>query len=419
MLPFSIPIAFTFQQLLQKGYSEARRSLLIRTENAENTLRSLATYGRISHAQYIMPDKNFLLLEFANETTPEKIKNNATLFLEQNQFPMRSRILCDSKSKTNNFKKSSSIVATVSDGNWTIKNSESYPALATLDEEMGALSVSRCLDEYDLRLRFFVCMLLEDLVQSILPGSRVLPYGSCLNGFGWWSSDLDMMLCLNDEPYSGLIMKPHREPLMPCQFKFVTETFFSDRHLAQRTLAMLAALLELTPRVESMVKILNARVPIVRFKHEAVNLLCDISVHSVDSIKMTEMLYLYSVSDPRVKPLMTTIKQWAVSHKLTSGGEQQKVTTIGLLTMLIFFLQSRSPPVVPTLRQIQSLAKSSESFYIDDVKFGLPGNHNVLPKSKNSESLEVMRKKTTKVYLSRYVKSIYSINNNILNEKNI
>ena len=71
---------------------------------------------------------------------------------------------------------------------------------------------------------------------------------------------------------------------------------------------------------------------------------------------MTELLYLMSSSDLRVRPLMSGIKQWAISHKLTASGEQQKPTTIGLITMLIFYLQTCSPPVLPTLRELRSLA---------------------------------------------------------------
>ena len=71
---------------------------------------------------------------------------------------------------------------------------------------------------------------------------------------------------------------------------------------------------------------------------------------------MTEMLYLMSSADTRVRPLLTGIKQWAVSQKMTSGGNETKVTTIGFIMLLIYYLQTRSPTVLPTLRQLQDLA---------------------------------------------------------------
>ena len=103
---------------------------------------------------------------------------------------------------------------------------------------------------------------------------------------------------------------------------------------------------------------------------------------------MTELLYLLSVTDPRVRPLLTGVKQWAKSHQLTSGGQQTKVTTLGLITLLVYFLQTRSPPVLPTLWQLQDLSDPhAEKFTIDDVTYGLPRSPKLVPKSKNTESI--------------------------------
>lgn len=68
-----------------------------------------------------------------------------------------------------------------------------------LQQEVESLNTRRSIDDRDLRSRFFVCMQLEEMLQSILPEAYVLPFGSCLNGFGWWDSDLDMMLCFSKE----------------------------------------------------------------------------------------------------------------------------------------------------------------------------------------------------------------------------
>ena len=63
------------------------------------------------------------------------------------------------------------------------------------------MSESRGLNDLDIRARFLACVMVEDLVRPMLPHARVIPYGSCLNGFGWWDSDLDMMICLQGDPY--------------------------------------------------------------------------------------------------------------------------------------------------------------------------------------------------------------------------
>ncbi|RUS73655.1 hypothetical protein EGW08_018587, partial [Elysia chlorotica] len=318
----------------------------------------------------------------------KKLQDSSLFFFESKKFPLISRCLFDeSKGQTDTSKKKTGSIPLLTEESFHT-SPISYPVLANLDEELHHLSESRGLNDLDIRARFLACVLVEDLLRPLLPEARVIPYGSCLNGFGWWDSDLDMMLCLQGDPYvPSAIKKPGRVGL-PGNFKFLTEVFHTERILAQKSLTMVASLLELGPRFNNVYKILNAHVPIVRFHCATLNLQCDVSLEATDSIKMTELLYLYSSLDSRVRPLMSGIKQWALSHGLTAGGEQQKPTTIGLLSMLVFYLQVRSPQVLPTLRSLQDKAARSDMFYIDNVVYGIPSNPAILPKSENTETLE-------------------------------
>ena len=54
------------------------------------------------------------------------------------------------------------------------------------------------------RLRYFVCTLIEQLLQGIFPKCEVLPFGSSVNGFGKEGCDLDMILDLLPEDKVGL-----------------------------------------------------------------------------------------------------------------------------------------------------------------------------------------------------------------------
>merc|ERR1719239_1926558 len=161
-------------------------------------------------------------------------------------------------------------------------NIEKFPKMMSLDEELTALCHRQSLSDLDLRVRFLICAMMEDLLQGVLPDVRVLPYGSCLNGFGWWGSDLDMMVCLNKDPYNrtDVISNQRTEN---SSFKFLTEKLHSDRSLAQRTLTLVGAMLDLSPKITNVYKILNARVPIVTFRHSLFNNLeCDISLEAID-----------------------------------------------------------------------------------------------------------------------------------------
>ncbi|CAG5124170.1 unnamed protein product, partial [Candidula unifasciata] len=372
-----------FKDILRNRHNQAKRSVVIRTQNPEATVESLLTFGNLKHAHFTSQDKAYILAEFANEASITKLRQTAGFFSEPNQFPMRSRVLFDTSSRS---AKKHRPLPQIDDVNWNGKSSQQYPLMDLLQQEVESLCTRRSLDDSDLRMRFFVCLQLEELLQSILPEAYILPFGSCLNGFGWWNSDLDMMLCFSKELCSPDMTAMQNGRFS--NFRMLTETFGSNRMLAQTTLNMVSSLLQLVPRVHHVSRILNARVPIIRFKHMAVNLDCDISLQATDSIKMTELLYLYSVCDPRVRPLMAVIKQWAICHHLTAGGEQQKPTTIGILFMLLYYLQTRSPPVVPTLKKLQSYASTTEMFYIDDTLYGLPSKPSLIPRSQNTETID-------------------------------
>lgn len=70
-----------------------------------------------------------------------------------------------------------------------------------LKEELVHLLRQRSLSDIDQRMRHMMCLLVEDVVKSLSQEIRIVPFGSCLNGFGWWDSDLDMMLCFHNDPF--------------------------------------------------------------------------------------------------------------------------------------------------------------------------------------------------------------------------
>ena len=83
---------------------------------------------------------------------------------------------------------------------------------------------------------------------------------------------------------------------------------------------------------------------------------------------MSELMFLLGESDPRVRVLMTTIKQWAKSCDMTRSHPGPWPANFTLLAMLVFFLQTRSPPVLPSIRHLQALAGQLLFFtWSDDV----------------------------------------------------
>lgn len=68
----------------------------------------------------------------------------------------------------------------------------------------------------------------------------------------------------------------------------------------------------------------------------------------------TKLLYLFGKMDGRVKPLMMTIRYWAKHVELIGKGLMFNTYTISLL--VIHFLQTRNPPILPSAEYILSLS---------------------------------------------------------------
>ena len=76
------------------------------------------------------------------------------------------------------------------------------------------------------------------------------------------------------------------------------------------------------------------------------------------AMKSTELLYLYGELDQRVRSLVFAVRCWARVHSVTSSIPGAWVTNFSLTVMVLFFLQRRSTPLIPTLDHLRELAGS-------------------------------------------------------------
>lgn len=74
------------------------------------------------------------------------------------------------------------------------------------------------------------------------------------------------------------------------------------------------------------------------------------------AIKSSELLYIYGCLDSRVRALVFSVRCWARVHGLTNSVPGTWITNFSLTMMVMFFLQKRSPPIIPTLDQLKALA---------------------------------------------------------------
>jgi len=140
--------------------------------------------------------------------------------------------------------------------------------------------------------------------------------------------------------------------------------------------------------MEKVICVSTAKVPIVKIWDPELCLACDMNVNNTLALENTRMIKTYVQLDDRVRPLAMIIKYWTkrravndagMSHFLYSkpyctdffeafGGTLSSYTWI---CMIINFLQTRKPPILPALHQRPHLKLPSqdghETAFADDV----------------------------------------------------
>jgi len=152
----------------------------------------------------------------------------------------------------------------------------------------------------------------------------IFVFGSTFNGFGGSGCDIDM--CIFPQGFS-----------------------VGDK----QWLTMVRKLLQKHCRhfIRGNIELINAKVPILKFFDREGGLEVDLSVNNPTSIRNTHLLYCYSQTDYRVRPLVLAVKMWAKDHKINEA-RFQTLSSYTITLMVLHFLQCGvSPPVIPCLHR--------------------------------------------------------------------
>lgn len=136
------------------------------------------------------------------------------------------------------------------------------------DQIMTLYNVNR-LSDFSSRLRFLTALQIEEAVSGIFHQSRVLPFGSSINGFGRMESDLDMVIL----SFGNRTSKSQFESIELGKSNDVT------RQTIRNNLFVLSSILRhWLQGVDGVTPVLNARVPIIKYVQKLTQLECDISM---------------------------------------------------------------------------------------------------------------------------------------------
>ncbi|EDV26984.1 uncharacterized protein TRIADDRAFT_54458 [Trichoplax adhaerens] len=215
----------------------------------------------------------------------------------------------------------------------------------TLEQQLISVMQQRELTDNDNRLRRLVCDLLQQCFVELDESVKIVPFGSAVNGFGQASGDLDIAMIMDENAITDKGF---------CETS--TDINIEDEKVTIRrpwsTFSVVAKFIkECIPGCLDVIALSNAREPVIKFKYNECSLCCDLTINNRLGIANSQLLQEYSKLDPRVKPLVFTIRTWAYCRGITlnSGGQ---FTSYSLILMIIYFLQCTKPSVLPSLQTL-------------------------------------------------------------------
>ncbi|XP_068438018.1 poly(A) RNA polymerase, mitochondrial isoform X2 [Clinocottus analis] len=346
---------------------QAERSVLIscptRT-NEKKFLKFLSRHGDINKYFFYESYGMYAVVEFANRESISSLFEAAAVpsISHESMVPFKSRLLslrnlglADSPNSPNKLSGQLQTSIPINELIQRLSREES------MDQQITFLTDVHQLTEENSRLRFLVCSLLQDIAAAYFPECTIKPFGSSVNGFGKLGCDLDMILHLDD--ISG---KYAKMPKSDMRLEFQMKRVNSERAVTQTILTVIGDCVDqFGPGCVGVQKILKARCPLVRFSHQPSGFQCDLTANNRVAMKSTELLYLYGELDPRVRHLVFTVRCWARAHGVTSSIPGAWITNFSLTIMVMFFLQTRSPPIIPTLDHLRDLAGPADKSVIE------------------------------------------------------
>ncbi|XP_018596853.1 poly(A) RNA polymerase, mitochondrial [Scleropages formosus] len=379
----------SFYDLLEERGEQAARSLLISCPSntcEKKFLKHMSTHGDINKYFFYESFGTYAVVEFAKKEGVFSVLERASLPHLQHEaaVPFKSRLLSLKTDKLGDVPNSQKSIKFLNQTSMPVNDLiKKLSKEDSIDQQLYSLTEAYQLTEENIRLRFLVCSLLKDIAASYFPECSIKPFGSSVNGFGKLGCDLDMFLDLDG--ISEAAPKQVRAYSLEYQLKRTS----TERAATQSILSVIGECVDqFGPGCVGMQKILNARCPLVRFSHQPSGFQCDLTANNRVAMKSSELLYLYGQLDERVRALVFSVRCWARVQGITSNIPGAWLTNFTITVMVIFFLQKRSPPMIPILDHLQKLAGPMDKSTIDGNDCTFVSDLTKVKVQNNTETLE-------------------------------
>ncbi|KRZ79404.1 Nicotinamide mononucleotide adenylyltransferase 1 [Trichinella papuae] len=333
-----------FDEVMAVGRSCSLRSALI-IESTGNSL-SRRNMPQLKHKFNISEGNQAVYIcEFKDSLSFNRFLDQVSQKFTSNVFPMKSRIIkCNrgvSEMDVHSFPK-------LACGFEKIDFNHLYSLLgnaSTANQQIDILFQHTKIHKEGMRLRFFLTTLIEDAVRRCFPFAICRPFGSTVNGFAQKNCDLDVNIQLCTESI---------DKLSADQYYFCSRCKpKSERTYIQNTLSILADVLgNFMPSFTHVQKILHARVPIIKLYHQTLGISCDITLDNKSAYKTARVFWLFGKMNAHFKPLLFAVRYWAKQIGLTRPHPGPYITNFHIICLVTFFLQSRSPPLLPAIDKL-------------------------------------------------------------------
>ncbi|XP_051871545.1 poly(A) RNA polymerase, mitochondrial [Pristis pectinata] len=382
-------MAKSFSALQAARHEQAERTILVSCPpnvTEKKFYQYLASYGTINKYFFYETFGIYALVEFSDKESIEAVQNSSTIPSLQHEcaVPFKSRFFNLRNKHVGSLTSTHPSVPQLKQS--VIPPNELLLKLSgakSIDEQLFTVLKESQLTEENTRLRFLVCSLLKEIAAAYFPECSIKPFGSSVNNFGKMGCDLDMFLDLD-----SICGRNNTKTGGAFSMEYQTKRVASERVATQSILSVIGECIDqFAPGCTGMQKILNARCPLVRFSHQPSGLQCDLTANNRIAMRSTELLYVYSNIDPRVRALVFGIRCWARVQGITSSIPGAWITNFSLTMMVLFLLQKRNPPIIPTLDQLKDQAEEKDKHIIESHDCTFVSDIKMKP-SQNTETLE-------------------------------